>query len=379
MHYFGLEGVDSVPTKNVFPPNFHQSSFEDKRKWLCEHVGHLFDQYVSDSVTDWGDSLEFEAVSEHQAVSREEFPCRFSGCSRVFLYAKCRRNHEKSKHGLVVDDVFEPDVIAETTPQDVLTDTVQPSPSESLALFAAPEKTPEGDMGTIVKEDMKKEDHIFNYGCLHISLGLLIRDAEDSVKEGDGERLIRVWKFLTYLFRLRGCHKYALAGLRKLASMEGLLTPRKAHQLKWNRFAGLKQGPGTRISRDERLEQLNKVSKEEIRSRGFPNINDNSVVTATRSTGAIDKLVRQSNHDLQRQTKSGHHCNRKGKDTFATILAQIHCKARVFQFCPGREYKAFPGLCRDLFKDLDLKTLANWLKNKKEQWHRQNRHLYKCP
>lgn len=223
MHYFGLEGVDSVPTKNVFPPNFHQSSFEDKRKWLCEHVGHLFDQYVSDSVTDWGDSLESEAVSEHQAVSREEFRCRFSGCSRVFLYAKCRTNHEKSKHGLVVDDIFEPDVIAETTPQDVLSDTVQPSPSESLAPFAAPEKTPEGDMGTIVKEDMKKEDHIFNYGCLHISLGLLIRDAEDSVKEGDGERSIRVWKFLTYLFLLRGCHKYALAGLRILASMEGLL------------------------------------------------------------------------------------------------------------------------------------------------------------
>ena len=208
-------------------------------------------------------------------------------------------------------------------------------------------------------------------------MGLLIRDAEDSVKEGDGQRLLRVWKFLTLLFRLRGCHKYALAGLRLIASTEGLLTPRKAHQLKWNRFAGLKKGPGTRISRDERVEQINKVSKEEIRSMGFPNINDESVVTATRSTGPIDKLIRQSNTDLQRESKHGHHCNSKALSTFTAILGQVHSKAKVFEHHPGIEYRAFPGLKRELFHDLPLGPLAKWLRKHKNQWHRQNRHLYK--
>lgn len=52
----------------------------------------------------------------------------------------------------------------------------------------------------------------FNYGCLHLSLGLLLHNADDSVKEGDGERLMRVWKFLTFVFRSHGKHKYALGG-----------------------------------------------------------------------------------------------------------------------------------------------------------------------
>ncbi len=109
-----------------------------------------------------------------------------------------------------------------------------------------------------------------------------------------------------------------------------MLTPRKAHQLTWNRFAGVKEGTGKRISRDERLEQLNKVAKEEIRSLGFPNINDENVVKATLSTGPVDKLIKQSNVDLGRTARSGHHCNKKATTTLKTILNQVHNKAKVF-------------------------------------------------
>lgn len=383
MNYFGMESVNDSPKRNVFSSNLNQGSMEEKRRWLCEHAATLFDQYVSDSVTELGDAQQVSSDQCEQAV----LPCRFSRCTRVFKYAKCRINHEKSKHGLLLNDAVQPRTITQNTSQesDEILVSTQTTPPESDVTRLYPERTPadsdevatHSECTGLQTSDIKREDCIFNYGCLHISLGLLIRDAEDSVKEGDGQRLVRVWKFLTLLFRLRGCHKYALAGIRLIASTEGLLTPRKAHQLIWNRFAGLKHGPGTRISRDERLEQLNKVSKEEIRSRGFPNINDDSVVTATRSTGTIDKLVRQSNTDLQREAKSGHHCNSKQKSTFTTILTQVHCKAKVFMVCPGREYKAFPGLRRDIFKDLCLGPLAKWLRQKKQQWHRQNRHMYK--
>ena len=140
------------------------------------------------------------------------------------------------------------------------------------------------------------DDHIYNYGCLNITLGLMIRDAGDSVREGDGERLLRVWKFLTYIFRLTGCFKYALAGLRLIASVKGLLTPREAHRLTRNRFAGVKIGPGKRISRDLRVEQLNKIAKEEIRALGFPNINDESVVKY--GAPMLTKFGKRKNHCL---------------------------------------------------------------------------------
>lgn len=337
MVYFGMNTISSMPTKNTFPSKLMKSSVNEKRKWLYAHIGKLYDLYVAGSVTELSDVQ--KAVEEPQQ-EKAKLPCRFSGCLRVFRYSKCRINHEKSKHSLEIDDSDR---------------TVR---SEDLA-------------------SVKSEDHIFNYGCLHISLGLLIRDAEDSVKEGDGERLVRVWKFLTLLFRLRGCHKYALAGLRLTASIQGLLTPRKAHQLTWNRFAGLKQGAGKRISRDERLEQLNKVSKEEIRSLGFPNINDENVVKATRSTGPVDRLIKQSNADLKRVKKESHHCKKKATSILPTILKQIHSNAKVFQIQHGRQYRAFPKLKQDLFKELQVGQLAKWIKRHKIAWHRQNHCIYK--
>ncbi|XP_071854642.1 uncharacterized protein [Apostichopus japonicus] len=51
----------------------------------------------------------------------------------------------------------------------------------------------------------QEEDHKSNYGCATIGLGLLLRNADDAVREGDGARIIQVWKFLMPLFKL---HKH---------------------------------------------------------------------------------------------------------------------------------------------------------------------------
>ncbi len=173
MVYFGMVTVNSMPSKNTFPSRLIKASVSEKRKWLYGHVDKLFNLYVAGSVTELCDAKkEFTGKLRNEKAS---LPCRSSGCSRAFRYAKCRINHERSIHNLQQVDNCN---FKDTTPAHE-----------------------------------KADDHIFNYGCLHISLGLLIRDAEDAVKEGDGERLVRVWKFLTLLFRLTGCHKYALAGI----------------------------------------------------------------------------------------------------------------------------------------------------------------------
>lgn len=164
----------------------------------------------------------------------EEFKCRDPGCQRKYKSEKCRVRHEQKCYSLFADD-------NNTTTSDKDQKT-----------------TPES------------EDHIFNYRCLHLSLGLLLCDAEDSVKEGDGDRLSKVWKFLTFIYQFGGGNKYALSGLQ--ASLLGLLTPKDAHKFKWNRFPGLKEGPGTRIPRDLRLEQHNKVCKGQVRAMGLKNI-----------------------------------------------------------------------------------------------------------
>jgi hypothetical protein len=55
---------------------------------------------------------------------------------------------------------------------------------------------------------------------------------------------------------------------------------------------------------------------------------------------------------------------------------QFNC-IKVFKFIPGREYGAFPNLKKEIFRDLSVKVLHEWIKKHKDQWHRQNRHIYK--
>ena len=124
----------------------------------------MLDEYVMDGVSD----IERSRDEMGHVGIRLVLPCRFSGCTRTFVYAKCRVNHEKKIHDLEV---------TEEKQGETNDDTKKSELSES------------------------KEDNVFNYGCLHLSLGLLLHNADDSVKEGDGERLMRVWKFLTFVFR----------------------------------------------------------------------------------------------------------------------------------------------------------------------------------
>ena len=233
----------------------------------------------------------------------------------MFKYRKCCTRHEQTTHSLFVEE--------ETT-------------AKSKA------KNP--------------DDGIFNYGCLHITLGLLIPNAEDAVKEGDGDRLIRVWKFLTFLFRINGENKYALAGLCVQASILGLLTLRDAHRFKGNRFAGLHVGPGTRISRDLRLEQHNNIAKEEIRAMGIQNINDKNVVEITKSEGSMEKVIIGTRCDLAIEKPKGYHSNKNRSSVFSNILEQVHCRSKTFKHTVCQEYKAFPKLQRNIFCALNKKS-----------------------
>ena len=72
----------------------------------------------------------------------------------------------------------------------------------------------------------------------------MIFNFEDAVKEGDGERTIRCWKFMTLIFTAFHHPKYALAGLELQLNRKALLIPYQAHSLTWNRTVNTKGGKG---------------------------------------------------------------------------------------------------------------------------------------
>ena len=56
-----------------------------------------------------------------------------------------------------------------------------------------------------VHESPASQDEItddrFNYACVRLSLGLLLRNIDDAVKEGDGERILGCWKISMLIFQ----------------------------------------------------------------------------------------------------------------------------------------------------------------------------------
>ena len=58
---------------------------------------------------------------------------------------------------------------------------------------------------------------------------------KDSIREGDGERIIRCWRYLLPLFKVSGGKNYCIEAFTLLAQYSFLLSPRNAMQLMWSR------------------------------------------------------------------------------------------------------------------------------------------------
>ena len=102
-----------------------------------------------------------------------------------------RRNHESS-HGLSIDDTPPPQ-------------SVQPSTEEY--------------------------DDMFNYQCSLMDHGLLYMNFTDAVAEGDGDRIMRCWKFLLlHFYADGGSSKYALEALYLQLQQQAILSPRQAYR-----------------------------------------------------------------------------------------------------------------------------------------------------
>lgn len=104
------------------------------------------------------------------------------------------------------------------------------------------------------------DDKVFEYACCILSATLLMCEFDSGVREGDGDRVYRVWKYLLLLFRQHSRTKYALEALTLQLQCNGL--PKNIPEdIKWSRFVNTKGGRGRNISCDLHMEHLNRELK----------------------------------------------------------------------------------------------------------------------
>ena len=108
-------------------------------------------------------------------------------------------------------------------------------------------------------------------------------------REGDGERLIRCWKFLLLHFKVDRRVKYSVEAYHLLAQVNALLPPHMAHQLTWNRICNISGGEGKNIPLDLMDEHFNRIFEDDI-NIFRSNIGEKSISRNLQAIGTMKEM-----------------------------------------------------------------------------------------
>ena len=74
------------------------------------------------------------------------------------------------------------------------------------------------------------DDHVQAYACQVLTLGLLYMEFKDAIREGDGDKIIRCWKYFLIVFKASGRTHYSVEAFKLLAQNSFSLSHRAAMQ-----------------------------------------------------------------------------------------------------------------------------------------------------
>jgi len=331
MNHFKMKSLND----EVVPDSIKKSSKKEKCLWLHGQVKLILEKFVMEKQAKEHQQIVDHVNTANQPKQRPVFPCK--ECGKPYFYKKARDNHEIQKHNL------------SSNPVEPTRSTI---PTES--------------------EVSVKEDHIHNYACIRLSMGMLIFNINDAVKEGDGERIVRCWKFMLLIFKVHNHHKYALALLQLLANTQALLMPEQAHSLVWNRTVNNRGGAGNNISLDLRMEHIVNLSKEMLGNLGA-NVNPSTALRGSRAIKPVEDLLSSIGEELNVRRPSGRHTVTRSQADFEAIVQELHTRAEVFAEKRGqrREFAAFPRFQRSMLSNLDYDKLNTWFNYHKKKWSRK--------
>ena len=215
--------------------------------------------------------------------------------------------------------------------------------------------------------DEDKHDYKFNYHKAKIRFGLLLADINDALKEGDGKRLLTLYKNALLLYKCHGHTKYAYSTLLFLTKVKAILSADKAESLVANRFCNTHGKQGKIISMDLFLEHRNNSVKGYCDLLG-PNFGEESAQRIARSSGITDEILRSVNSDCKILENDKTRSSTDPSEAVKQIVADL-LSINAFVFKPGREgYTSFPKISANLVQGLDYRDLYNWMKTRLNEW-----------
>ena len=183
------------------------------------------------------------------------------------------------------------------------------------------------------------EDKVHVYAMELLSLGLLWHGFHDSIREGDGNRILRYWRFLLVLFKSSNNFNYAKEAVNLLLQYTYTLSERQKAQLLWSRCINTRGIDGANIACDLHMEHLNRRLKNVIRSMGA-NVSPKAIQKAGKAIAPVQHVCQA----FEQQTAHTMHCDHHsvpsfGKD-FVTVLSALK-NEEVFKPVRTREHASY--------------------------------------
>ena len=218
------------------------------------------------------------------------------------------------------------------------------------------------------KEDCneEKEDYVYNYSINSLYLNLLIRNINDSIREGDGIRLITSYRMALLYFKAQGHTKYAYTILKLLFRIKHD-HPNIAHRLVWCRFINTTGKKGHNISIDLHLEHLNGFLKELLKNLRS-NINEKNAERASKTISYLKKLVDNTRNEANLNEVTSSATKPEFKESVIKLATELH-RAEVFiNKKNGREFPSFPKFDRDVLGRINANDFCSWIQDKKREF-----------
>ena len=212
-----------------------------------------------------------------------------------------------------------------------------------------------------------KEDYKLNYHKGKIRFGLLLADINDAIREGDGTRLLNLYKKALLLYKCHGHTKYAYTTLLFLTKVKAILPADKAESLIANRFCNTHGKPGKNISMDLFLEHRNNSVKAYCDLLGSK-FGEESAQRIARSSGINDEIMASVDADCKIAKKDETRSSTDPTEAVKQVVTDL-LSMNVFVYTPGREgYSSFPKISANLVSGLDYRDLYNWMKTRLNEW-----------
>lgn len=210
---------------------------------------------------------------------------------------------------------------------------------------------------SFLDKPLPEKDAICCYSKHLLGLGCFYLEYRDAIKEGDGLRVLRCWRYLLPIFYATGRTNYSCEVLNML-HQELTLPPRLSNQLLWSRFINTHGLPGRNIAGDLYMEHLNRVAKDAIKGLGA-NKTEQSIERVGKAIGTIAPLLHSFDEQNARQEVSGAHNRANANRDIKIILSEL-VTGVVFSSIAGRKHPTFPSP-KDLVHAKPTDELNQWM------------------